>query len=154
MLDKPRIAETDEQIAAVIHITVPRTEIRNVMGPGLAELMAAVAAQGLKPAGAWFSHHLRMMPDTFDFEIGVPLNAPIAPKGRVKPGKLPAARVARAVYRGRYEGLSAAWGEFDAWLKREGHKPGADLWETYLAGPETGPDSSTWRTELTRPLVS
>lgn len=154
MLDQPQIARTDAQIAAVIHITVPRSEIRNVMAPGLAELMAAAAAQGLKPAGPWFSHHLRMTPDTFDFEIGVPLSTPIAPKGRVKPGKLPAAKVARAVYRGPYEGLGAAWGEFDTWLKREGHKPAADLWETYLAGPETGLDSSTWRTELTRPLVS
>lgn len=43
-----------KQIAAVIHITVPRSEIRNVMAPGLAELMAAAAAQGLKPAGPWF----------------------------------------------------------------------------------------------------
>jgi hypothetical protein len=32
--------------------------------------MAAVAAQGIAPAGPWFTHHLRMDPATFDFEIG------------------------------------------------------------------------------------
>jgi hypothetical protein len=30
----------------------------------------------------------------------------------------------------------------------------AGLWECYLAGPETDPDSSRWRTELTRPLAA
>jgi len=27
-----------------------------------------------------------------------------------------------------------------------------DLWEVYVAGPESGPDPATWRTELNRPL--
>ena len=43
------------------------------MSPGYRELMAALAAQGIAPAGPWFTHHLRMDPDTFDFEIGVPV---------------------------------------------------------------------------------
>jgi hypothetical protein len=45
------------------------------MGPGLRELMAAVAAQGIAPTGPWFSNHLRMDPDIFDFEISVPVVA-------------------------------------------------------------------------------
>ena len=39
------------------------------------------------------------------------------------------------------------------WIEAHGHTPAANLWETYLEGPESGPDSSRWRTELTRPLV-
>jgi effector-binding domain-containing protein len=61
--------------------------------------------------------------------------------------------VARVVYRGPYEGLGAAWGEFDAWIAANGHKPGTDLWECYVAGPESSPDPAAWRTELNRPLV-
>ena len=30
--------------------------MRSVMGPGLSEIMAAVKAQGIGPAGAWFTH--------------------------------------------------------------------------------------------------
>ena len=52
---------------------IPRAEIQKVMGPGYREVMAAVAAQGIAPVGPWFTHHLRMDPDTFDFEIGVPV---------------------------------------------------------------------------------
>ena len=153
MLDKPEIVQTHAQLTAFIRLTIPRKEIRNVMGPGIAELMAAVAAQGIAPTGPIFSHHLRMDPDIFDFEICVPVTKPVTPVGRVKPGQLPAATVARTVYHGPYEGLGPAWGEFDAWIAAEGHTPAPDLWECYVAGPESNPDPATWRTELNRPLT-
>ncbi len=153
MLDSPRVVRTDEQLTAVIRLTVPRPEIRHVMGPGLAEVRAAVAAQGLTPTGPWFAHHLRMDPEVFDFEIGVPVSAEVAPSGRVRAGRLPSTTVARTVYRGPYEGLPAAWGELMAWIAAEGHTPAPDLWEVYAAGPESGPDPSGWRTELNRPLT-
>lgn len=153
MLDKPQIVRTDTQLTAVIRLTIPRKDIQNVMGPGMAELMAAIAALGIAAAGPIFSHHLRMDPDTFDFEIGVPVKAPVSPVGRVKAGQLPAATVARTVYHGPYEGLGPAWEEFVAWIAAEGHTPAADLWECYVAGPESNPDPATWRTELNRPLT-
>ena len=153
MLDTPQITQTKAQQAAVIHITVPRAEIQRVMGPGLQELMATVAAQGITPTGPWFTRHLRRPAEAFDFEIGVPVSTAVSAAGRVKPGQLPATRVARAVYRGAYEGLGRAWGELDTWLKANGHKAGQELWEVYAAGPESNPDPATWRTELNRPLV-
>jgi effector-binding domain-containing protein len=151
--DTPHITETTEKLTAVLHLTVPRAEIQNVMGPGIGEVMAAVAAQGLTPAGPWFTHHLRRPADTFDFEICVPVPAPLTATGRVKPGLWPAMRVARTVYRGGYEGLGAAWGEFLAWVEGKGHTPTPDLWERYLVGPETSPDPAEWRTELSQPLA-
>jgi len=153
MIDKPQVVQTSAQYTAIIHLTVPREEIRNVMGPGLSELMAAVAAQGVSPTGPWFTHHLRMDPETFDFEISVPVRSPISPSGRMQPGQVPAATVARTIYHGDYEGLGSAWAEFDAWITAQGHTPGPDLWEVYLAGPESNPDPATFRTELKRPLA-
>lgn len=153
MLDTPHVTRTAAQLTATIRLTIPRGEIRKVMGPGIGELMAAVAAQGIAPAGPWFTHHLRMDLDTFDFEIGVPVTAPVVAAGRVKAGQLPATRVARTVFHGPYEGLGAAWGEFNAWIAAKGHTPGVDLWECYVAGPESNPDPATWRTELNRPLT-
>ena len=153
MLDEPQIAQTATQTTAIIRLTIPREEIRNVMGPGHQELMAALAAQGISPAGPWFTHHLRMDPGIFDFEIGVPVTTPISLSGRVRPGALPATTVARTVYHGGYEGLGAGWAEFSAWISKEGHTPAPDLWECYVAGPESGSDPAAWRTELNRPLI-
>jgi effector-binding domain-containing protein len=148
----PQVLQTDEQLSAVIHITVPRAEISQVMGPAIAEIMAALNAQGTPPAGPLFSYHWKRPSDTFDFEVGFPIGRPIAPVGRVKMSKLPAATLARTVYQGGYEGLPAAWGGFCSWIEAEGLNAQDSLWERYLVGPESLHDSDEWRTELNRPL--
>lgn len=55
---------------------------------GSAQLRSGCPAQGIASALPWFMHLLRMDPDTFDFEIGVPVTAPISAAGRVKAGQL------------------------------------------------------------------
>ena len=154
MIDTPLITKTAAWQTAIIHLTIPRSEMRTVMGPGIGEILAAVKAQGIGLGGPWFTHHLNMDPATFDFEICVPVTAPVAAVGRVRPGQWPATKVARTVYRGPFEGLGAAWGELDAWIKVNGHTPGTDLYECYVAGPESSPDPANWRTELNRPLIA
>lgn len=153
MLETPHITHVDACQTAVIHLTIPRTEIGAVMGPGIAELMAAVNAQGIGPTGPWFSHHLAMHPDTFDFEIGVPVSAAVIPIGRVMAGSLPGGHIARTVLHGNYEGLGNGWGEFMGWIQAHGHATAPDLWEVYAKGPESDPDPASWRTELNKPLL-
>lgn len=153
MIDEPQIVDSPVQEIAVIHLTVPREQMRQMMGPGVQELMATVAAQGIAPTGSWFTHHFRMDPAVFDFEIGVPVARSVAPAGRVRPGQLAAARVARTVYQGPYEGLGGAWGKLGDWISSRGHRPAADLWEVYTQGPESGTDPAQWRTVLNRPLL-
>jgi effector-binding domain-containing protein len=152
MIDQPDIVRTESRRAAVIHLTIPREEIRQVMGPAIGELMGAIAAQGITPTGPNFTHHLRMEPDIFDFEVGVPVSAGVADVGRVRPGDLPAATVARTTYHGPYEDLHSAWNEFDGWVRANGHVPAGDLWESYVAGPESSDNPEDWHTELYRRL--
>jgi len=152
MLDTPEIMKTAVQLTALIHLKVPRAEIQKVMVPGLQELKAALEAQGIAATGPWFTHHLKMDPKVFNFEICLPVDKPVTATGRVKPGRLPASKVARTVYHGPYEGLGLAWGEFGAWIEAQGLSPAEDLLERYVAGPESSPDPAKWRTELNRPL--
>jgi effector-binding domain-containing protein len=154
MLEKPQLAVTDERQTAVIHLTIPRAEISHVMGPAIAEVMTTLTAQNVAPTGPCFSYHLRRPTDTFDFEVGFPVSTPVKACGRVKMSKLPAARIAHTVYRGGYEGLGAAWGEFLAWIEAEGLIAKDGLWESYASGPESSPDPEKWHTELNCPLAS
>ena len=154
MLNTPQIIQTSAQIAAVIRLVIPRSEMMKVFGPAVEELMSVLADQEVKPVGGVFAHHLKMSPDAFNFELGVLVTAPVKAAGRVNPGQLPAARVARAVYSGPYEGLPSAWGEFDQWLKAKSHKQAENLWEVYSVGPQSSPDPANWRTELNRPLTN
>ncbi len=153
MIETPTIVQTTDLPMAYVHLTVPRDQIQTVMGPGLQEVMAAIASQGATPAGPWFTHHLRMDPAVFDFEICVPVLAPFSASGRVKPGHWPAMKVIRTVYQGPFEGLGGAWGEFDAWIAANGYHAAGDLWERYLVGPETTQDPEAWRTELNRQVI-
>ena len=152
MISTPQILQTKAEPAAVIHLTIPRHEMMKAFGPAVGELMAELKKQGVQPVGAVFAHHLKMSPETFDFELGVAVAAPVRAAGRVKPSELSAAKVARTIYSGPYEGLPAAWGEFNSWLEDNGHEQAASLWEVYSVGPQSSPDPATWRTELNRPL--
>lgn len=152
MLDTPKIVTTQAQPTAVIRLTIPRAAMRDTMGAAIGELMSTVAGQGAGPVGPMYSYHFRMNPEMFDFEVGVPVSKPIVAAGRVEAGELPAARVAQTVYRGPYEGLGDAWCEFTDWLEQNGHDVREDLWERYVAGPESGPDPAQWATELNKPI--
>ncbi len=73
--------------------------------------------------------------------IAIPRSiGPRVGNGRVKPGELPAAKVARTVYSGPYEGLPSAWADFDKWIRANGHEQAEDLWEMYSVGPQSTPD--------------
>lgn len=153
MLETPHVTRTTARHTAVIRFTIARDEMPKVFGPGIGELMAALAAQGMTPAGPVFAHHLKITSETFDFELGVPVASPVASAGRVMPGHWPAMKVAQTVYVGPYEGLPGAWGEFMGWIEAAGHEHAPDLWECYVTNPDSSPDPTTWRTELTRPLT-
>lgn len=154
MIETPRIVQTSRQQTAVIRLTIPRDQIQAVMGPAIGEVIAAVTDQGIGPAGPVYSHHFRMDPANFDFEVGVPVRAPVKATGRVRASELPAAKVLQTTYLGPYEGLGAAWGEFQKQIVAEGHSTAVNFWERYVAGPESSPDPSRWQTELNRPLKS
>ena len=153
MIDEPQIVQTAAQQTAVVRLTIPRSEIQKMMGPAIGEVMAAVAAQGLKPAGPVFSRHFRIDPEVFDFEVGVPVAEAFNASGRVKPSDLPSEETARTIYRGPYQDLGAAWEKFDSWIVSNGHTPGPHLWERYTKGPESGNDPLKWETELVRPVL-
>jgi effector-binding domain-containing protein len=154
MISTPQIVATTVQEAAVIRLTIARSAMMQQFGPAVTELLAALHAQDIEPVGAVFAHHLKMSPETFDFELGIKVSSPVRDTGRVKRGALPAVKVARTIHCGGYEGLPGAWGEFNAWVKANGLSPAQDLWELYSVGPQASPNPDDWRTELNQPLTA
>ena len=153
MIETPEILDIDEQPTAVVHLKVARDAIQGVMGPAIEEVLTVLSSQGIATTGPLFDHHLLMDPTTFDFDVGFPVATTVEPEGRVIPAALPGGRVVRTVYHGAYEGLGDAWGEFDAWLAANDVRHSDELWERFIAGPESSKDPTDWRTELVRPLA-
>lgn len=145
MIDAPHLTNSAEQIAAVIHLDIPRTDMMQAFGPAVSELLDVLAAQDIKPNGSAFAHHRRMTPERFDFELGFFVSIPVVAAGRVRPG---VPRAARTVYHGAYEGLPDAWGEFMRWIETHGHAPAADLWEVHRRpAPQPQPGGLAHRAE-------
>lgn len=153
MIEVPHVAHAPTRSTAVVRLVIPREQIREHMGPAIGEVLAALAAQGSAPAGPVYSHHFRIDPEVFDFEVGVPVATPVQASGRVVPAELAAGKIARTIHRGPYEALAGAWAEFEAWIEAEGLPRAPDLWEVYLVGPESGADTAQWRTELNHRLL-
>ncbi len=153
-ITSPEIVQSSRQEAAVIRLEIALAEMRTFVHPGITEALKVVTEQKIGPAGPWFIHVYELANGRIEFDIGVPVRTPVQPSGRVKPGCLPAARIARTVYHGPYEGVIAAWGEFEAWMKQNGHQPAREMWDVYLVGPESGSDSSQWQTQLNRVLAN
>lgn len=86
MIETPSVVDFAAQPIALIHIDTPRSKMREVMGPGISEAVAAAKAQDRGPIGPWFAHHLKISSDTFDFDICVPVSMPVTAVGRVRPG--------------------------------------------------------------------
>lgn len=153
MLTEPLVTLSESSIIAAIRLTIPRTAIQSEMGPAINEVLAALAAQSLRPVGPLISHHLTLSSTTFDFEVGFPIDGSLSPAGRVFQSSIPESKVIRAIYQGPYDGLFAAWSEFDRKVKALNRKVRPDIWERYLRGPESGPDASNFLTELNVPLA-
>lgn len=140
----------------MIHLTVTPSEMPNVFGPAVGELLQELKAQGISPAGPLVAYHFNLNGpgfEMFDFEVGFPVDTAVRANGRVQPSELPSVRALQTNYHGPYEGLPAAWGEFQAWLSANGHVAAPSLFETYVLGPANSADPVTWQTELTRVLA-
>ncbi|MGZ3305178.1 MAG: SRPBCC domain-containing protein [Asticcacaulis sp.] len=153
LIEAPEIVDAAALKVAKIHIVTPVSQIREVMGAGLSELRAVLTEQGITPAGPWLSHHLKAPGAIFDYEICIPVDVEVAPKGRVTAGEIPAARTARSVYRGNFDRLGQGWGQLMQWIEALPVKPADTLWEVYRIGPDDSPNPDDWRTELNRPLL-
>ena len=152
MIDTPHIVQSEAQIAAVIHLTIPREQIRHAMGPAIGDVLKVIATQGIGPSGPCFSYHYTITATTFDFDIGFPVRTPVKPTGHVKEGSLPSLRVARTIHRGPYTGLHDAWMQFKSWMAANSHTGAGPIWERYLSGPETSQNPADWQTELNCPI--
>jgi effector-binding domain-containing protein len=152
MIDPPAIVTLPARPVALIPLLIARERMPELFGPAVKELVSAVQAQRLGPAGPVFAHHLRIVPGQWDFEVGVPVSGPVKAAGRVKPGTWRAMRAARTVLHGGYEGLPGAWPELERWIAAQKLAESEDFFEVYTVTPETASDPADFRTELIRPL--
>lgn len=152
-MPEPEIVLVEETPTAVIRGTVPVAELPGFFDRSFSTLFATVQEQGVTSAGAAFGLYRGLPTDTVDVEVGVATEGAVQPQGDVVPGTLPAARVARLVHTGSYDGLGASWSRLRSWMREQGLTPGPVLWEVYLDEPSPDMDPAGLHTELNWPIA-
>lgn len=145
---EPTLADAPRVRTAVIHEVVPMADIAAFFDDAFTELPAVLGEQGIAPTGAAFARYAGPPGETADIEVGFPTDGDVEPSGRVRPGTLPAGRVATVVHAGGFDQLGEAWGRLQAWIVEQGLTPGPDLWEVYVTEPNPEMDPADLRTEL------
>lgn len=143
------VAERDEVPTAVVRAEVPVPNIGEFLGGAFGEVMGAISAVGVFPAGPPFARYDFVQvptgdaPEAFLVEAGFPVSAPVAPSGRVEPGTLPGGPAAVTVHVGPYQNVAAAYSAIEGWLGEQSMVATGAPWESYLDDPAEVPEPHT-----------
>jgi len=127
--------DLEAQPTAVVRGIVAQEAIAEFLGGAFGEVIGAISAQGLAPAGPPFGCYVPTA-EGFEIEAGFPASAPIAPTGRVVASELPGGTALVVLHRGPYAAVSAAYTAAEDWLADNAWESTGQPWEAYLDGPE------------------
>jgi len=115
------------------------------------ELQERATAAGAKLTAPPFARYFSMPPDDIDVEAVFPVDVPVQAEGRVHPIVLEGGSAVEVLHIGPYDGLGAAYGAIEAWLKAHGVCAGGPPREVYLSGPGVNP--AEIRTLVVQPIA-
>ncbi len=144
--------EIDSQPIVGIRATTTMEEIKQVIGALFGEVMAYLTGNGLAPAGMPFTIYHDMDAERLEMECGMPVASPVEGTERVRPGELPAGKVATVTHMGPYEQLGQTWSALMQWMEEESLQAAGAPWEVYVTDPGEEPDPSKWRTDIFFPI--
>lgn len=154
---RPEVVFRDEPASTVTAVTghVDGDHVLRWYAAAMAEIDAAVAAAGARPAGppgghydnALFTHGAGRM------TVFVPTDRPVR-AGRVAPLELPARELALTVHHGAHDDIDLTYGALGAHLTEHALRVDGPVHETYLVGPRDTGDAAAWRTEIGWPVFT
>ena len=146
------IKKVEPQLVAAIRQVIPAyKEVGQLYG----QLFAHMGRHGGRPAGSPLAiyHDPEFRERDADVEVAVPLAAPLPGSEPVSVRELAGVeQAASMVYKGGYEGIGEAYNTLLAWVGANGYRIAGPVREVYLRGPESGPDSSSYVTDVQVPV--
>ena len=139
------IEQQPRQPYVAVRTTVPMAEIGQHMGQVFGQLFGWLGMHQVTPIGPPWARYLAVGPDEVEFEVGVPVAAPVEASGPVTTGVRPATTVAKTLHVGPYDTLEGAYTAVMEWLGANGRLVTGAMWEVYESDPEQEPDPAKWR---------
>lgn len=144
----PELVAVEPAVTAVVRGVVPFSGLRDFFDASFRALGETLARQQVAVRSPAFGLYHEPPTQTARLEVGFVTDRAVRPEGDVAVSALPAARVARTVHHGSFDGLGASWERLHNWVREQGLTPGPVMWEVYVTQPTPDMDPRDLRTEL------
>jgi len=159
ILTTPRLEKRTEQPCMFIRSEVRMGEIGSTLPPLVPQVLGWLASHRLQQAGpVFFRYNVIDMAGLMEIDVGAAVKETAAGDGRVLAGVIPAGTYVTMRHTGHPDELMPAtayllaWGQQHGIAWRKQPRGQAEVWdarfEFYIDGPDTEPDMSKWRTDL------
>ncbi len=129
------IKEVKQQNTLQVRQTTPVSKLSELMGSVYPEIAAYVAKKGITLAGPPYAMYYNMDMEALDVEVGFPIASADSGEGRLKPGTLPAGRIASGLHTGSYESIGDSYNALTAYVQEQKLEPTGLCYEFYLNDP-------------------
>lgn len=136
--------ELNEQQAQPVLSMRTRTAVGNLpqeLGKAYGAIIGYLNEIGEKPLGTAFAAYYNMDMADLDVEMGFPVAKPIAGKGDIKSGEIPAGKQVSCMYKGPYNQVEPVYKAMMQWMNENGHIPTGVAYEFYYNSPMEVPES-------------
>lgn len=133
----------DEKEQAVLSMRI-RTAVGNLpqeFGRVYGGIIQYLEDIGEKTEGPAFGAYYNMDMENLDVEIGFIVPKPIAGKGEIQSGKIPAGKQVSCLYQGPYAETAPVYDAMMAWIGENGQTPTGVSYEYYYNSPAEVPES-------------
>lgn len=135
------VSDQKEQPVISIRKTTNMAGLQQELGHAFMAVTQYLAELGEAPAGAVFAAYYNMDMEHLDVEMGIPVSKPLAGKGEIKAGSIPAGKQVSTVHKGPYAQMEGVYNGLTEWMKTNGHIPTGVVYEFYLNSPMEVPES-------------
>ncbi len=111
------------------------------LGKAYTTIIGYLEEVGEKPVDAAFAAYYNMDMENLDVEMGFPVSKPIAGRGEILSGEIPAGKQATCLYKGPYGQMGPAYDAMSQWMSENGHMPTGVVYEFYYNSPMDVPES-------------
>lgn len=135
------LTEQKEQPVLSIRTKTAVGNLPQELGKAYGAVLQYLGEIGENAAGPAFAAYYNMDMEALDVEMGFPVAKPIAGRGIVRTGAIPAGKQASGMYKGPYSQMEPFYNDMNAWLAEKGQEPAGVVYEFYYNSPMEVPES-------------
>ena len=131
--------ELTEQPAQPVLSMRTRTAVGNlpqVIGKAYQAIVQYLNELGEKPSEVPFAAYYNMDMEDLDVEMGFPVPRPLAGKGEIKSGEIPAGKQVSYLHKGPYNQTVPVYNAMIQWINENGYTPAGAAYEFYYNAPK------------------